>query len=54
MKKLRSKKTQKNKKVRFNLHTRIRHCSHISLGNEVLYVDFLRKGIHGDENNVSW
>ena len=33
-------------------HTGIRLGSHISLGTEVLYMDFLDKGIHGDENNV--
>ena len=30
----------------------IRHGSHISLGNEVIYIDPLNKAIHGDENNV--
>ena len=32
--------------------TRSLHGSHISLGNEVIYIDPLNKGIHGDENNV--
>ena len=30
----------------------ILHGSHISLGNEVIYIDPLNKGNHGDENNV--
>ena len=32
--------------------TRTLHGSHISPGNEVIYIDPLNKGIHGDENNV--
>ena len=33
-------------------HTGIRLGSHISFGNEMFYIDFLGKGIHGDENTV--
>ena len=43
-------KTQKNESQ--IKHTRIRQGSHISVGNEVLYVDPLNKDINGDENNV--
>ena len=28
------------------------HGSHISLGNEVIFIDPHNKGINGDENNV--
>ena len=30
----------------------ILHGDYISLGNEVIYIDPLNKGIHGDEKNV--
>ena len=33
-------------------HTGIRLGSRIPVGNEILYIDFLGKVIHGDENNV--
>ena len=45
MMKLRQKKSQVK-------HTGILLGSHISLGNEVLYIDFPGKGIRGDENTL--
>ena len=46
----RSRRLGKNKSL--VKHAGIRHGRHISLGNEVLYIDPLNKGIHGDENDV--
>ena len=48
--KLRNKRLRKTKSQ--IKHTRIRLGNHISIGNEVLYMDFLGEGIHGDENNA--
>ena len=45
------KQTQKNKQSD-HTHTGIRLGSGSPLGNEILYMDFLGKVIHGDENNV--
>ena len=54
---LEAKNEAKKQKIRENnksdkKNTRKRLGSHSPIGNEIYYMDFLGKVIHGDENNV--